>query len=481
MNPWGLKRSVKIWCKVIGLVIVFGFIFFATPSVKGEETRIGSTGKSEQSGHEKGAAGAQQDYRYDLPSIIRYALKNNPNLKMSGKDIEIEEYEISAAKANRMPKIDLGGGVTRFRYDTPLTPAVIMPPIGAGTEFPVYRRTIWDAGVSFRLPLFKGGRLYRAVNVTEIKKAIAEDFYMVNRQELIYNLTSVYCKIVQLEKLLLANEQTVRQLESHKKNVELFLQTGAVARIDLLKTDVELSHAMERKLVVKNNLAGTYELLRALMGMDNMDTEISIIPENKMNEFYPTLEESMNRAFSQRPDYKAIAKKKLIAEERIKIAEGKRLPDVFAAGEYVARAGHQTSFKENWNYGVRFSVPLFDGGLIRSEINKEKAGLEKVKEEERALRLLVNREVKDAHLQIANARERIEVTGKAIESAKENARVEALKYNTGTGTSTDVIDAQTALLRAEIDYYQAIFDREAAFAYLKKAIGEDEYDREGLK
>ncbi len=59
--------------------------------------------------------------------------------------------------------------------------------------------------------------------------------------------------------------------------------------------------------------------------------------------------------------------------------------------------------------------------------------------------------------------------------------MEKLKYNTGAGTSTDVIDAQTVLLRAETDHYQALFDREIAFAYLKKAIGEDEYEGEVAK
>ena len=481
MSFSGLEGSAKMWRKVIGFVIIFSFIFFATLSAKGEEVRKDDAGKTASGPSVVIPNTVPGDNKYNLAQIIRYALKNNPNLKMTGKDIEIEQYEIDTAKANRMPKIDLGGGVTRFRYETPLTPAVIIPPIGAGTEFPVYRRTIWDAGVSFKLPLFRGGRLYRAVTVTEMKKAIAEDVYRMNRQELVYNLTSVFYKIVQLEKLLVANEQTTKQLESHKKNVELFLKTGAVAKLDLLKTDVELSHAIENKLVVKNNLASTYELLKALMGVDDMDTEILVISENTMDKSYPALEESMNKAFSQRHDYKALTKKRLIGEERVKIAEGKRLPEIFAAGEYVTKAGQQTSFKENWNYGVRFSVPLFDGGLIRSEINKEKAGLEKVKEEERSLRLLINREVRDAHLHIANAHERIEVTTKAIESARENVRVESLKYDTGAGTSTDVIDAQTALLRSETDYYQAIFDRETALAYLKKAVGEDEYDGEVRK
>ncbi len=163
------------------------------------------------------------------------------------------------------------------------------------------------------------------------------------------------------------------------------------------------------------------------------------------------------------------------------MAEGKRLPDILATGNYIARAGDYTSFKENWNYGVRFVIPFFDGGLIRSEINKEKAEMEKVKEEERAIKLLINGEVRDAHLRIVNARERIGVTQKALESARENVRIEVLRYDTGGGTSMDVIDAQTALLRAETDYYQALFDRETALAYLKKAVGEDGYDGEVRK
>jgi outer membrane protein len=482
MNLSGLRRTTRIRSSIIGFMVVFGLVLFSALSGYGEDVRTEGTEKiAKTTLMENPTPPGPAGNRYDLASIIGYALKNNPGLRIAEKDVVSEQYGIDAAKADRIPRIDLGGGITRFRYDTPLTPAVIVPPIGAGTEFPVYRRTIWDTGVSFKLPLFKGGRLYRAVHVAEIKRALAQDVYRINRQELVYNLTSVYYKIVQLEQLLLASDQAVRQLESHKKNAELYLKTGTVAKLDLLKTDVELSHSMENRLLVKNNLAGAYELLRALMGMDNVDTEFSVVPEHAMDESYPALEGSIRKAFVQRPDYQAIAKKRLIYEERVKIAEGKRFPDIYAAGEYVAKAGNDTSFRENWYYGLRFTIPVFDGGLIRAEINKEKAAMEKIKEEERALKLLINREVKDTYLNIDNARERIEVTRKAIDSAQENVRIELLKYDTGAGKSTDVIDAQIDLLRAEIDHYQALFDRETALAFLKKAVGEDEYDGEVRK
>jgi outer membrane protein len=468
------KRMDLIICIAV-LIFLLICAMYHTPSYAQEPSRHDLS--DNQVGLSKDRPRAEKDVnKYTLSMLIKYAMKNNPRIRIAAKDIEAEIYGIDLARADRMLKIDGVSGITRYRYDTPLTPIVIQPPIGPGTDFPLFRSTIWDAGISFRLPLFRGGRLFRGVNVAEMKKTVAEDNYRMSKQELVYNISSVYYKIAQLEKLLLANDASVKQLEVHKGNVEIYLKTGVAPRLDLLKTDVELSHAKENRLLVKNNLAGAYEFLKNLMGMDDMDVRISIVHEKPADISYPDLTESMDMALLRRPDYKAVAKKRLISEERIKIAEGRRLPDIFVAGQYGGAAGSDTGFRENWYYGVKLTIPIMDGGSIRSEINREKVQLEKAREEERFLKLAIIREVRDAHMSIANVKERIEVTQKAIESARENLRVELLKYDTGAGMSQDVIDAQTALLRAETDYYQAFFDRETAIAYLSKAIGEDRYD-----
>ncbi len=75
--------------------------------------------------------------------------------------------------------------------------------------------------------------------------------------------------------------------------------------------------------------------------------------------------------------------------------------------------------KKNWYFGARMSIPVFDGGLISAEINRERAELQKVLEEERLIRLAITREVRDAYLNITHARERTEVAGKAIERKRE--------------------------------------------------------------
>ncbi|MBP1750572.1 MAG: type secretion outer membrane protein, partial [Deltaproteobacteria bacterium] len=67
---------------------------------------------------------------------------------------------------------------------------------------------------------------------------------------------------------------------------------------------------------------------------------------------------------------------------------------------------------------------------------------------------------------------RIVVSEKAIASAKEQARIEDLRYRAGDNTSTDVINAQAALVRSRSDHSQALFDRHIAIASLRKAMGE---------
>ena len=412
----------------------------------------------------------------DLESALRFALKHNPSLRISERDVATEKYGIDAAKSERMPKVDFGSGATRYRYPTPLTPLVLPSALTLAAlqslEVPDFERTIYDAGASFRLPLYRGGRITANIRVAEMRKALAQDNYRVSEQDLIYNVTSVYHKILQLQKLLAASKASVTQLESHYRDVESFLKAGTAPRLDLLKTEVDLAHAKDNLLVVRNNLDSAFELLKNLMGMEDAGTTIAVVEPELSAATCPSEEESMNIALAKRPDYRGVAKKKAITEGRIRIAQGRWFPDVYGSGQYIKRAGEETSFHEDWFFGLRLSIPVFDGGLIRSEVEKEQTELEKVRQEERLVRLNISREVKDARLSVVNTSDRIKVAEKAIESARETVRVEHLKFGAGSGTTTEVIDAQTALLRAESDYYQALYDREIALASLRKAMGE---------
>ena len=421
------------------------------------------------SGHP--AHGEMRKGPYTLSEAVEYALENNPGLAALRMDIEIENYDIDEARGGRLPSLNLIGSTTGSRYDLPVLPITGSPFEGG---FPEFDNPIYEIGVSFNLPVYMGGRLSRQVKIAEISKSIAEDGLTFGRQELVFNVTSIYYKILELERVLDASEKRVSQLETHKKDVELFLKAGNVPRVDLLNTETGLAHARYSALIVKHNLESARELLKNFMGIEDPDAEIRVVPEI-MKRTYPDIRESREKAFSLRPDYRVVLKKQKMADERVGLMSGERLPSVTLYGEYTGNSGNDFDFREDWLVSLRLTMPIFDGGVTKTRITRARKELEKIKEEERAVRLNILREIKDAHLGIENARERMEVLTKATETAEETLRIQRLKYGAGAGTSTDVIDAQTALLRARVEYYQGIYDKDIAIAALDKAISRDRY------
>ena len=80
-------------------------------------------------------------------------------------------------------------------------------------------------------------------------------------------------------------------------------------------------------------------------------------------------------------------------------------------------------------------------------------------------------EVKDAIVRLQNAEENIPTTKKGVESGEENLRVNEERYKAQVTTITDVLDAQSLLTRARVNYYSALYNHNLAKARLMRAVG----------
>lgn len=80
-------------------------------------------------------------------------------------------------------------------------------------------------------------------------------------------------------------------------------------------------------------------------------------------------------------------------------------------------------------------------------------------------------EVKNAMLEISTAAENIPTTEKALGQAEENLRVNEERYKAEVTTITEVLDAQTLLTEARVNYYRALYNHNLAKARLQRAMG----------
>ncbi|MFQ5842725.1 MAG: TolC family protein [Thermodesulfobacteriota bacterium] len=83
----------------------------------------------------------------------------------------------------------------------------------------------------------------------------------------------------------------------------------------------------------------------------------------------------------------------------------------------------------------------------------------------------ISLEVKDTHLRLMEARDKIGVAEVAIEQAEENFRMNQERFKEQVATSTDVLDAQTLLTQARTNYFNALSDYNIASARLDRAMG----------
>ncbi len=153
------------------------------------------------------------------------------------------------------------------------------------------------------------------------------------------------------------------------------------------------------------------------------------------------------------------------------IQEGRKKPFVYLSSIYDLKSGDDFDFKEDWTVSLKMNLPLYDAGNIKASMAIQEKEIERTRLQLQSLKLEIQREIQDAFLSIKNAEDRISVSEKALASGEEDLRVQRLKYATGAGTSTEVIDSQSALLIAQANYYQAVFDKEIAMASLRKAMG----------
>jgi outer membrane protein TolC len=114
---------------------------------------------------------------------------------------------------------------------------------------------------------------------------------------------------------------------------------------------------------------------------------------------------------------------------------------------------------------------MFDGGQSR----KRAAALDRnrrASEQQRADAAgLIELQVRQAYLGIAEARQRVAVTAQAAEQADENLRIARERYTSGLGTQTQLLEAETLRVQSLRNSYEATLDVDLAQLRLARAVG----------
>ena len=128
-------------------------------------------------------------------------------------------------------------------------------------------------------------------------------------------------------------------------------------------------------------------------------------------------------------------------------------------------------WQDSWDASVNVSWLLWDGGRRRAEVAEAAAGARaadaRVSEFDRQTAF----EVRQRRLEIDSSHAAIAASSDGVRSATEARRVVGERFRAGVATSTDLLDAEVAVLQAELDRTRALANARIAEARLERAVG----------
>jgi len=83
----------------------------------------------------------------------------------------------------------------------------------------------------------------------------------------------------------------------------------------------------------------------------------------------------------------------------------------------------------------------------------------------------IEQQVQKAWLNLETAKAQITVTKEAAGQARESLRIIQKRYHNGLAIITELLDNETALLKAKLEHLRAVYDYQMAWAQMKWAAG----------
>ncbi|MCX5819449.1 MAG: TolC family protein [Deltaproteobacteria bacterium] len=402
-----------------------------------------------------------------LKDCLARALKDNPLLAEARLGVRAGGKAVESAWGRHLPKFSLDGNYTQRQDSWPFIPAQ------SNTISPHFSDTFATLALVMTLPIYQGGQVAASIDLARIRETLQEETLALTRNEVMANTINTYNKILQVQKLREAAQSSVTALETQQQNAQLFFDVGRIAKVDLLKVEVQLANERQRLLSIDEGLTNLAGTLFYLMGQPAAGPVAvpTLSDQLTLSEVDVDFDQGLATAQKRRPEYR-------IAEISIReaglnqnLARGKLLPTVGTFAGYMDQYGFNPWYKEsNWFGGINLNLPLFEKSFY-DDLAKERILVDKAEKHFAAVGNQLRLDLQTSLSSLKESRNRVLTSMKAVDQGEESFRIEQKKYASGAGAAVDMLFAQSAYVTAVANHTQALFDYNAAIVAYWKVTG----------
>ena len=449
---------------------------------------------------------------WPLDSLRARAVSNNKSLLMAEQKKVAASYTHKSAKTNYLPKVsatgaymytsrelsllsdeqkhtlsNIGTGLSAMVPDlAPMSSQLNSAGQGLVDALHTDTRNAGIVAVTLTQPIYMGGKIRAYNKITEYAEQASGTIYDKTLQDIIVDVDEAYWNLVALhskKKLAEGYKTLVEKLES---DVEQLVKEGMATKADLLSVKVKVNEAGVTLIQVNNGIELSRMNLCRICGLDmdepidvedNMDNKTSIADsDDNVDMSNQSADYMVQQAEGNRKELQALELQNKIYDEKIKLARAEYLPKVALMGGYLASNpsvfnSFERKMKGMWNVGITLNVPILTWGDRSYKVKAAKAEACMHRYEKEEVKEKIELQVNQCRQKLQESQERYQTTLRSVDEAEENLRYANHGMKEGVITLSNVMEAQTAWLKAKSEWVNAQVDVRLANLYLKKAIG----------
>ncbi|MFV0431710.1 MAG: TolC family outer membrane protein [Alphaproteobacteria bacterium] len=398
-----------------------------------------------------------------MSEAMLHAWNNNPSLMASRASLDAARQNIRIARADFLPQV---GGTANL--NSTFGEGQALGGINDGSRYSS------EVGLSVSQNIVNIANNYN-LSATKIGVEATKASLEATEQALLLQAITYYVSV--------ARDTAIYALQTRYENL-LSQQYSAVrAQVDvgeLTPTDQYLSEASWRgatatKIAALADLNTSKAYFLQIIGLQPKDMRRAYGPK-----YLPKiLEAAISEAQGRNPQILAAEQQLLQSEDLLKQARAKRLPVLTASAQsgYTDYLGERGSLENSGEDGISTSValnlevPIFQGGRIDASVDAARANVIAAEQTLKDTKNIVQQQVTAAWESYRAAQQQVEAYQSQIRANESSANGVRKEFEVGTRSLIDLINEDTNLVTARVNYEKAKASEIIAAWSLLQAMG----------
>jgi len=385
-----------------------------------------------------------------LPDLVNIGLEKSSIVHKSSLDIESAKLKHDAVEASKLGSVDLVASYTRFnlpRTLAPLTPATMRDPVAAASV--ATTKDLFGTGITYSVPLFTGFAQTADIEITALSGEIAQSKSALSKEQLVYNIRSLYLTILATQEMYQAQKSYVERLKVLNDLIATEVQLGKKAQIDLLKAQSDYQANLSYLEIIQSNITITKASLATLVGIKEIDglKAVKVLVKNPSQSI-----ERLLRDTSQLHKIHISQLNLNKADKSIQKSQASRLPQVSLSSYYGHNYGPNDSSnpnsgawedERNWQIGLNAKWNLMDFGKSDATVQEAKIAHMKSKVDYEQTLLELRRSLIEGSEKLKQSYTTYQSSIQQLDLAKESENIESVRYQNDVSTLNDLLYAKS--------------------------------------